>query len=232
MSKLLPSLSLFFPAYYDENTIESLTRAGVEVAKTLTDDFEIIIIDDKSPDRTGEIADRLAAEFKQVRVIHNPENLGVGQAMITGYRAAAKDYVFYTDGDAQYDIRELPLLAQHAKDYDVVIGYRLRRAEGWKRVFTSRCFHFLVFLLFGVHYRDIDCSFKLLHRRFLDKLVFRTNSGLIDAETMIQANRLRFPVKEIGVHHYPRRFGRSQCLRLKLILSMLLDMIKLRLRLW
>lgn len=230
--KILSSLSLFFPAYHDENTIESLTRASVEVAKKLTDDFEIIIIDDKSPDRTGEIADRLAGEFKEVRVIHHPQNLGVGQAMITGYQSAAKDYVFYTDGDAQYDVRELPLLAQHTKEYDIVVGYRLKRAEGWKRVFTSRSFHLLIFIFFGVHYRDIDCSFKLLHRRFLDKIIFRTNSGLIDAEIMIQANRLKSPVKEVGVHHYPRRFGRSQCLRLKLILSMLLDMVKLRFKLW
>ncbi len=230
--KILSSLSMFFPAYHDENTVEPLTRASVAVARQLTDDFEIIIIDDKSPDKTGEVANRLAKEFKEVKVIHHQENLGVGQAMITGYKTSTKDYVFYTDGDMQYDVAELPLWARHSNDYDVVIGYRITRAEGWKRIFTSRCFHLLVFILFGIHFKDIDCSFKLLHRRFIDKLVFHTNSGMIDAEILIQAKRLKFPIKEVGVHHYPRRFGKSHCLRLKLIISMLLDMVKLRFKLW
>ena len=230
--KPLSSLSIYFPAYYDENTVEPLTRASLEAAKKLTDDYEIIIVDDKSPDKTGQIADRLAQEFKEVRAIHHPENMGVGQAMISGYRHATKDWVFYTDGDAQYDVSELPLLAEHAKNFDIVIGYRLKRAEGFRRVFTSKCFHFLVFCLFGVHFKDIDCSFKLIHRRFLEKVSFHTNSGLVDAELLIQAKRLKFPVKEVGVHHYQRKFGHSHCLRLNLIVSMLLDMLKLRFKLW
>ena len=228
----LPSLSIFFPAYFDENTVEPLTRACVETAKKLTDDYEIIIVDDKSPDKTGEVADRMASELKNVRVIHHPENMGVGQAMITGYTHASKEWVFYTDGDMQYDVSEMLLLAEHAKKFDLVIGYRLTRAEGFKRIFTSKCFHFLVFCLFGVRYKDIDCSFKLIHRRFLDKISFHTNSGLVDAELLIQARRFKFPVKEIGVHHYPRKFGSSHCLRLNLIVSMLLDMLKLRFKLW
>src|SRR3989338_6769813 len=130
-NKPLSSLSVYFPAYNDENTIEPLTRASVETARKLTDDFEIIIVHDHSPDRTGEVADRMAREFKEVRVIHHPENRGVGNAMISGYRHASKDWVFYTDGDAQYDVSELPLLAEHAIHYDVIIGYRLKRAEGF-----------------------------------------------------------------------------------------------------
>lgn len=230
--KALSSLSIYFPAYYDENTVEPLARSCIEIAKKLTDDYEVIIVDDKSPDKVGEIADRLAREIPQIRVIHHAENMGVGQAMISGYRHATKDWVFYTDGDAQYDVCELPLLAQHVKDFDIVIGYRLNRAEGFKRVFTSKVFHFFIFCLFGVHFKDIDCSFKLTHRRFLEKISFHTNSGLVDAELLIQAKRLRIPVKEIGVHHYPRKFGSSHCLRLKLVLSMLLDMLKLRFKLW
>ena len=228
----LPSLSIYFPAYHDENTVESLARACLKIAQSLTNDYEVIIVDDKSPDCTGEIADRLAKEIPQVKVVHHKENMGVGQAMISGYRHATKEWVFYTDGDAQYDVSELTLLAEHAKDYDIIIGYRLKRAEGFKRVFTSRSFHFLIFCLFGTRYKDIDCSFKLIHRRFLEKVSFHTNSGLVDAELLIQAKRLRVPVKEIGVHHYNRRFGTSHCLRLKLIASMLLDMLKLRCKLW
>ncbi len=231
-NKPLPSLSIFFPAYYDENTVEPLTHACIEVAKTLTDDYEIIIVDDKSPDKTGEVADRLAKEFKEVRVVHHSENMGVGQAMISGYKNTLKEWVFYTDGDAQYDVSELALLAEHTGNFDVIIGYRLKRAEGFKRIFTSRCFHLLTFLLFGIYFKDIDCSFKLIHRKFLDKISFHTNSGLVDMELLLQSKRLKFPVKEIGVHHYRRKFGNSHCLRLNLIISMLLDMLKLRFKLW
>lgn len=226
--KILPSLSIFFPVYRDEHTVEALTRACVAVARELTDDFEILIVDDKSPDRAGEIAENMAREFKEVSVLHHDVNQGVGQAMIDGFNRSRKEYVFYTDGDFQYDVKELLLLAQHVKDYDVVIGYRLKRVEGLKRVFVSRCFHFMISSLLGVHSRDIDCSFKLMHRRFLDQVTFHTQSALVDTELLINARRLKFPVKEVGVHHYARRFGGSQCLRIKLILSMIKDVFHLR----
>ena len=203
-AKKLSSLSIFFPAYRDENTVAPLTQACAEVAAELTDDYEIIIVDDRSPDRTGEIADRMARENPRVRVIHHPVNMGVGKAMIDGFTSARKDYVFYTDGDMQYDVRELHRFAECVPEYDVVVGYRLKRAEGFKRVFTSRCFHLLNFILFGLRFKDIDCSFKLVHRRFLDKVRFHTHSALVDQELLIQARRMKFRIKELGVHHYPR----------------------------
>ena len=230
--KRLPSLSIFFPAYNDEHTVGPLTEACVETARRLTDDFEILIVHDHSPDGTGQEADRMAKKFKEVRVIHHSQNLGVGQSMIDGFTQASKEYIFYTDGDAQYDVSELELLVEHVKDYELIIGYRLKRAEGLKRVWASRCFHILNSLLFGITYKDIDCSFKLLNRRFLNKIAFHTKSALVDPEILIQAKRLGFPVKEVGVHHYPRRFGQSQCLRVKLILSMILDMVRLRFIYW
>jgi glycosyltransferase involved in cell wall biosynthesis len=232
MTHKLSGLSIFFPAYYDENTVEPLTRACVEVARLLTDDFEVLIIDDHSPDKTGEIADRMAAEFKEVRVVHHDRNKGVGEAMITGYTEAKKDYVFYTDGDAQYDVRELPCLAERASESDMIIGYRLKRAEGLRRTVTSRCLHLLVWLFFGIHFRDMDCSFKLIHQRVLKKIRFFTRSGLIDAEMLIQAKNLKIPIVEVGVHHYNRQYGSSRCLRLGLILTMLRDIVRLRLKLW
>ena len=224
----LHGLSIFFPAYYDENTIEPLVRKAIEVGRKLAHDLEVIIVDDKSPDRTGEIADRLSAEFREVKVVHHPVNRGVGQAMISGWRTATKEYVFYTDGDAQYDLGELESLAAHAGSFDAVVGYRMKRAEGWTRVFTNRCFHLLLFLFFGIHFRDTDCSFKLLRRRFLDRITFYTGGGLVDAEILIQARKFGVPVKEVGVRHYPRRFGSSRCLRPGLVFSMLRDLVRLR----
>ena len=231
-SSKLSSLSLFFPAYYDKNTVEPLTLACIEAAKKLTEDFEIIIVDDHSPDGTGRVADEMARRFKEVRAIHHEKNKGVGEAMITGYTAAQKDYVFYTDGDAQYNVSELPLLAEHIGNYDLVIGYRLKRAEGFKRVFTSRSFHLLIWLFFGIHFKDIDCSFKLIDRRLLKKMTFYTRGGLIDSEMMIQAKKFGARIKEVGVHHYPRQFGVSRCLNWKLVFSMLTDILRLRWRYW
>jgi glycosyltransferase involved in cell wall biosynthesis len=228
MSKKLSSLSIFFPAYNDEKTIASLTRACREIASELTDDYEILIVHDASQDNTGKVADQLAKAHTEVRVIHHPHNQGVGQTMVDGFTQSTKNYVFYTDGDFQYDVKELSLLAQHASEFDVIIGYRIKRAEGIKRVFTSRCFHVLIFLFFGIWYRDIDASFKLVHRRFLNKFEFKTKSALVDPELLINARRFKTPVKEIGVHHYPRQFGSSQCLRIKLIVSMIIDMIRLK----
>ncbi len=225
-------MSIFFPAYNDEHTVEPLTKACIKIAQELTDDYEILIIDDHSPDGTGAAADRMAHQYPEVRVIHHEKNLGVGRAMIDGFTRAKKDYVFYTDGDAQYDVNELRQFMPYVKSYDVIIGYRLNRAEGFKRVFTSRCFHLLNFLLFGSRFKDIDCSFKLLSRRFLNQIRFRTKSALVDPEILIQTRRLKCPVKEIGVHHYPRRFGRSQCLRIKLVFSMITDMLRLRFLYW
>ncbi len=231
-SKPLTSLSLFFPAYHDEGTVEPLTLKMLEVAATLADDYEVIIVDDASPDRTGEIADRLvAAHPGRVRVIHHPVNKGVGEAMKSGYRAARMDYVFYTDGDMQYDVAELALLAPHAKDHGLVIGYRLNRAEGFSRWFTSRCFHILAFFLLGLTFRDIDCSFKLIRRTVLEKISFATCGGLVDAELLVRAKKLT-SIRQVGVHHYNRRFGTSQCLKPGLVFHMLREIFSLRFRLW
>ncbi|MCA9396589.1 MAG: hypothetical protein KC649_05405, partial [Candidatus Omnitrophica bacterium] len=103
---------------------------------------------------------------------------------------------------------------------------------GWKRVFTSKSFHLLVFLFFGVHYRDIDCSFKLMNRKFLDSLNFKTRGGLIDSEIYVHARKTKAKVAQVGVHHYLRPYGESQCLKAGLIFSMLRDLFILRIKLW
>jgi glycosyltransferase involved in cell wall biosynthesis len=232
LNQTLSSLSIFFPAYNDENTVEPLALKCVEVASALTDKFEVIIVNDASPDGTGRAADHVAAKHPDhIRVIHHPVNRGVGEAMKTGYREAAMDYVFYTDGDMQYDVAEIKLLVPYVKDYGVVAGYRLNRAEGFSRWFTSRCFHLLAFMMLGLRFRDIDCSFKLIRREVLQKISFSTGGGLVDAELLLRAKKLT-PIREVGVHHYNRRFGHSQCLKPGLVFHMLCELVELRLRLW
>lgn len=228
----LPSLRIFFPAYYDEQTIGPLAAAADEVAARLTADYEILIIEDHSPDATGAAADEIARERPAVRVIHHRENLGVGATMIEGFSVPGKDFVFYTDGDAQYDLGELPLLARHAATHGLVAGYRLSRADGPRRALLSRAFHLLCLLLFGVRHQDIDCSFKLVSRDLLDRVRFRSRSPLVDLELFLWARRLGVPVAQVGVHHYPRRFGSSRCCRPGVILSMFADLIRLRVLYW
>ncbi|MBI5015822.1 MAG: glycosyltransferase family 2 protein [Deltaproteobacteria bacterium] len=224
----LPSLSIFVPAYNEAGTIAAVTRKCLDAAKALTDDVEVIIIDDASTDGSDREADRLAQEHREVRVVHHASNRGLGASMAAGFRAARKEWVFYTDGDDQFDLGELPLLVEHAATHDLVAGYRLRRAEGGGRAVLSLCFHGLAFLLFSLQQRDIDCSFKLVRRRFLERVPLLSRGGLVDLELFYTAKTLRIPVARVGVHHYPRRSSRSKCLTPSFVASMLVDLVRLR----
>lgn len=231
MTKPLPSLTIFFPVYRDESTVEPLTLASLKVGRDLTDDLEVLIIDDAGPDRAGAIADRLASEHPEVRVIHHERNRGYGQALMSGWRGATKAYVFYTDGDMQFDVAELPKLVEHAANHELVAGYRLSRAEGWSRALLSRVHHVLLLVLFGARFRDTDCSFKLISRGLLERIRFKTSGALVDAELLLQARALGARIREVGVHHYRRPFGSSTCLNPRLITQTLRDYLDLRLKL-
>src|SRR5271163_4236317 len=131
-------VSFFFPAYRDEHTVEPLARLADEVLSRIATEHEIIIVDDASPDRSGEIADRLAAENPRIRVVHHPKNRGYGQAVWSGLQASRFEWIGFTDGDMQYDVTELPRFVEQAKTgADMVLGYKTARAEGWKREVTS-----------------------------------------------------------------------------------------------
>lgn len=229
--KPLPSLTMFFPCYRDEATVEPLTRACLDVGRRLTDDLEILIVDDGSPDRAGLIADRLASEHPEVRVIHHGTNRGYGQALLSGWRGATKEYVFYTDGDMQFDVGELTRLVDRLPGHDLVVGYRLRRAEGWSRALFSQAHNLLLLALFGAHFRDTDCSFKLVHRDLLRRVRFRTTGALVDAELLLQARSLGARMTQVGVRHFARPHGRSTCLNPRLVAQTLRDYIDLRIKL-
>ena len=151
-----PSISFFFPAFNDAGTIRLLVEDGLRVLPTLTDDFEIIIVNDGSFDETGPIADELAAQYSQVRAIHHPLNLGYGAALRSGFGAASKDLIFYTDGDRQFDVGELPKLIEVIDGAGIVSGYRIARAEGQDRRLSSNVYNFVTKKLFGLDIRDVD----------------------------------------------------------------------------
>ncbi|MBM4104173.1 MAG: glycosyltransferase family 2 protein [Planctomycetes bacterium] len=212
------SISVFFPCFNEQATVESLTRKSVSVLEKLTDDFEVIIVNDGSRDDTAGIADRLAGEIPQVRVVHHPVNLGYGLALQSGFRAATKELVFYTDGDSQFNIAELadilPLIDRH----DIVSCYRLNRQEGLIRKFNAFCWTRLVCLLFGLRLRDIDCAFKLYRRGVFEGMHLVSTGALIDTEVLARAARKGCTIVQKGVHHYPRVAGRPTGASLRVIM--------------
>ncbi|MDA1307597.1 MAG: glycosyltransferase family 2 protein, partial [Acidobacteria bacterium] len=172
-------LSIFFPAYNDSGTIGSLVITARTTAQLLTDDFEIIVVNDGSPDHTADVADELARTYPEVRVIHHPKNRGYGGALRSGFAGATKEFVFYTDGDAQYDPAELALLWPHMVDgVDVVNGYKISRSDPMHRILIGRVYHHTVKLLFGLKVRDVDCDFRLIRRSVFDRITLEKNSGV------------------------------------------------------
>jgi glycosyltransferase involved in cell wall biosynthesis len=203
----LPSLSIFFPCYNEEGNVERVTRAVLAAAGQFADRFEIIIVDDGSKDRTGEIADRLAAESSQVRALHNRPNLGYGGAVHRGLQEARMEWIFFTDGDGQFDITELHKLIALLDRCDVAVGFRMKRADSFLRRVNAFCWGVLVRALFGIKVRDIDCAFKLLPRSFIESSTLESRGALISTELLAKAQYHGLRIAEVGVGHYPRQAG-------------------------
>lgn len=208
--------------------MEPLTQKAIEVLDRIGGDYEIIIVDDGSIDRTGAIADRLAAENGRIRVVHHPVNGGYGAALQSGFRAATKELVFYTDGDGQFDLDELPPLLPLISRFDIVSGYRINRQDGWMRKLNAFCWGRLVRLLFDLPYKDIDCAFKLYRRSLFDGMELLSTGALIDTEILARAKRKGCTITQVGVHHYPRIAGKATGARLSVILRAFRELLKLR----
>ncbi|MBE3071844.1 MAG: glycosyltransferase family 2 protein [Acidobacteria bacterium] len=226
------SLSVFFPAYNDSATIASLVIAAVQTASRLTADFEVLVINDGSRDATAEIADELARLYPQVRVVHHEHNRGYGGALQSGFRSATKDAIFYTDGDAQYDPREMAQLWERMDgDVDLVNGYKISRSDPLHRIFIGRIYHHTVRLLFGLTVRDVDCDFRLMRRSIFDRVRLEKTSGVICLEMIKKIQDAGFRIAEVPVHHYHRAYGRSQFFNFQRIVRTGADVLKLWLEL-
>ena len=222
------SLSVFFPAYNDGGTIGSMVVAAVATAKKLTADYEIIVVNDGSTDSTRDVLEELDRLYPRLRVIHHPRNGGYGAALRTGFASATKDVIFYTDGDAQYDPREMTLLWQSlTPEVDFVNGYKISRSDPLYRIILGRLYHYLVKTLFGLHLRDVDCDFRLMRRRIFDQITLEKSSGVICLELMKKVQDISVLVTEVPVHHYHRAYGRSQFFNVRRILHTIMDVFKL-----
>ena len=225
----MPGLSIFFPAYNDAGTIASLVISSVKIAATLTDDYEVIVIDDGSQDDTPKILDELARIYPdRVRIVHHETNRGYGGALRSGFAAARKDFVFYTDGDAQYDPSEMTLLWNTmSDDVDWVNGWKISRSDPLHRIIIGRTYHYMVKLLFGLKVRDVDCDFRLMRRKIFDRINLVKTSGIICVEMMKKFQDAGFRVAEHPVHHYHRAYGKSQFFNFPRIYRTAIDVMKL-----
>jgi glycosyltransferase involved in cell wall biosynthesis len=223
-----PGLSVFFPAYNDSGTIASLVITALQTARGLTADFEVIIVNDGSADATAQIADELARTYPEVRVVHHPHNRGYGGALQTGFKTATREFVFYTDGDAQYDPSEMTRL-WHALDdtVDLVNGYKISRSDPFHRIVIGRIYHHTVKLLFGLQVRDVDCDFRLLRRSIFQQVLLEKNSGVICLEMMKKIQDAGFRIAEVPVHHYHRAYGKSQFFNFRRLFKTGVDVARL-----
>jgi glycosyltransferase involved in cell wall biosynthesis len=224
------SLTVFYPCYNEEANVKNTTEAALKACQRLVDDFEIIIVNDGSKDRTGEIADALAAQYEPVRAVHNNPNLGYGGALQRGFREASKEWIFYTDGDGQFDFDEIGKLLPMLDRFDVISAYRLDRKDPLIRKLNAWCWTTLVNLSFGMRIRDIDCAFKIFPRRLFEQIEMWSMGALIDTEILAKATRLGYRIGQVGVHHYPRTAGEQSGANIKVILRAFKELFKLRRR--
>ena len=221
-------ISVFFPAYNDGGTIASMVLSAILVLQSLTDDYEVIVVNDGSFDYTREILDELERRYQAVRIVHHEKNRGYGGALRTGFSEASKEFIFYTDGDAQYDVRDLPALWKEMDDgVDMVQGYKMGRSDPLHRVIIGRVYHWMANLAFGLHLKDVDCDFRLMRRSIFDKVRLNSDSGVICVEMMKKIKDGGFHINEVPVHHYHRAYGQSQFFNFRRILRVGRDLFKL-----
>jgi len=222
------SLTVFFPFYNEAANIERVTRQAIETLARLGLDWEIILVDDGSRDRTGELADQLAAADPRIRAVHHRPNRGYGGALQSGFRNATKDWVFYTDGDGQFDFEQIELLLPLAGRYDIVNGYRLNRQDSPIRRLNAFCWGLLVKALLRFRARDVDSAFKLYRAEIFRHIDMKSNGALIDAEILARANRAGYTIGHVGVRHLQRVAGQQTGANPRVILRAFAELVRLR----
>ena len=227
-NKSRSSISVFFPAYNDAEAIAPLVLEALTVLPMLTDNYEVIVVNDGSTDATGAVLDELARALPRVKIVHHARNKGYGGALRSGFNTASKELIFYTDGDGQYDVRELltlyPLLTPGV---DVVNGYKVKRADAKDRKLLGTVYNRLVRLLFSIPIRDVNCDFRLLRSSAIGRVNLVSSSGAICVELIHKLHRAGCTFVEAPVHHYPRLFGRSQFFKPRRVARMASDLVSL-----
>ena len=222
------SISVFFPAFNDAKSIGKLVEEAGSILPTLTDDYEVIVINDGSTDKTGEVLKDLRKTHKFLKIIQHGKNRGYGAALQSGFKNSSKELIFYTDGDGQYDVREMTLLFEKINDaVDVVNGYKILRADGKRRRWLGGTYNRLAHIFFDLPIRDVDCDFRLIRKCALDGVNLTTDSGGICVELIYKLKKKGCNFVEIPVNHYSRPYGKSQFFTFARITRTLFDFFSL-----
>lgn len=225
----LEELSLFFPVYNEEANLKNTVDEAIPILKKVADKFELIIVNDGSRDKTGEIAKQLAQMYPFIRIVTHSSNQGYGMALRSGFYGSKYNWIATIDADGQFDFSEISKLIEKTKNADVIIGYRINRQDSTIRVLFGRGWTFLADLLLGIKVRDVDCSFKLIKKKVIEKIskLQSTRGGMISPELLGKAGKAGFLITEVGVHHYPRKEGKQTGANLKVIFKSFIDLGKL-----
>jgi len=228
------SISVFFPCYNDGKSIGKLVEDAFNVVRKLTDDYEVIVVDDASLDKSREVLKKIKANYlpaqagKRLKLIFHKKNKGYGGALRSGFKNATKDLIFYTDGDGQYDVRELPILfSLMTSDVSFVNGIKMGRRDPSYRIFIGNLYSFVVRWLFWLPIYDVDCDFRLIRREIVKKLDLKSDSGSICVELVKKAQKAGAKFRQVSVHHYQRKYGQSQFFRPEKIFSTLWELLSL-----
>jgi len=224
----VPSLTVFFPAYNEEDIIEKTVSDALSACAPLAADLEVVVVDDGSADETAAIVERLAAADPRVRLVKHERNRGYGASLRTGFASARKELIFFSDADGQFDLHELPGSLAMLSQAPVVVGFRIKRNDPPHRLFIAKTYKLIVRMVFGLRVRDIDCAFKLFRREVFDGLALESNGAFISSELLIKLSRRGVAIMERGVHHYPRTTGYSKGAGMAVILKTIRDILRLR----
>jgi glycosyltransferase involved in cell wall biosynthesis len=220
------SLSVFFPVYHDEATVRRVTEKALRVCGEIADTYEVIIIDDGSPDASGRIADQLADQHDALRVIHHAHNRGYGAAVRSGLDACGNEWICFTDGDDEYDLRDLKKLWRLRHHYDLIITFRYVRRYSGFRILVSRVYNVVLRHMFFTRYRDVSTGLRLVRKSLVDELTLEATSPFIGAEIAIKSMLKGYRVGELGIQTFPREFGRGSSTSPQNMYRTIVDMVR------
>ncbi len=229
----LSSVSFFCPAYNDAGNLPDLIPIVVDFLQRNSEKFEITIIDDGAKDGTGKVADQMAQQYPNIKVVHHKKNEGYTATLKEGFESGRYEYVMYTDGDNQYDVRDFEPYLYLLRDHDVISGYAVKKAVSAFRKFQSWIHNALISVLFFTSFKDINCSMKIFKKEVLDSITIRSNpfGAFVDAELIIKAHQHGYSIAQFPVVHYARKSGIASGSKPYLVFNTIKDMIRLRLNL-
>jgi len=223
----IQSISIMFPLYKDRRTVKKMILKSLNVLKKLTNKYEIVIVDDGCPEKSGLLAKKIAKNKKNVKVIFHKKNLGYGSAIKTGLKNCKHQWIFQTDGDAEYDVNDLKRLIRYTKNSDLVITYRFKKKYKTSRIIISWFYNVILRILFLTNFRDISTGSRLIKRTMLNKIKLSSKSPFVGAELAIKSKYLGLKVREVGIHTYPRTWGSGSSVSFKNILFTIKEMLKM-----